>query len=243
LNRRRPVKTSSVVFAVVAAFGAIGLGSAAAQPLEPPAIVDGLQPQEILGIARANGFHPMGPPLQQGRAYVLRAIEPEGDPVHVVVDARSGRIVSVTPMGGPMTRYGAASPYGPMPMDEPPPSYGRPDRGPDGGLGPYHYGPMQRMTGPSSDPRPPGSVPSATPEAPPIRAAAVVPPRTPLPRPRPPQPGVATADVKTPEPAAQTSPERATPAPTSKDNTAQDAPATRGTTTAPTAMPPVTPLD
>ena len=229
------MKTSPVVLAVVAAFGAIGLGSAAAQPLEPPAIVDGLQPQEVLGIARANGFHPMGPPLQQGRAYVLRAIEPGGDPVHVVVDARSGRIVSVTPMGGPMMRYGAASPYGPMPMDEPPPSYGRP--------GPYRYGPMQRMTGPYSDPRPPGSVPSATLETPPVRAAAVVPPRTPLPRPRPPQPAVATADVKTPEPAVQTSPGRAAPAPTNKDNTAQDAPATTGTTTAPTAMPPVTPLE
>jgi hypothetical protein len=231
-----------VVFAVVAAFGAIGLGSAAAQPLEPPAIVDGLQPQEILAIARSNGFHPMGPPLQQGRAYVLRAIEPGGDPVHVVVDARSGRIVSVAPMGGPMMRYGAASPYGPMPMDEPPPSYGRTDGGLDGRPGPYRYGPMQRMTGPYSDPRPPGLVPSVTPEAAPVRAAAVVPPRTPLPRPRPPQPAVATADVKTPEPAAQTLPERATPAPT-KDNTAQDAPATTGTTTAPTAMPPVTPLD
>jgi hypothetical protein len=229
-----------VVFAVVAAFGAIALGPAAAQPLEPPAIVDALQPQEILGIVRSNGFHPMGPPLQQGRAYVLRAIEPGGDPVHVVVDARSGRIVSVAPMGGPMMRYGAASPYGPMPMDEPPPSYGRP--GLDRGFGPYHYGPIQRMTGPS-DPRPPGSVPSATPEASPIRAAAAVPPRTPLPRPRPPQSTVATVDVKTPEPAAQTSPERATPAPISKDNTAQDAPTTTGTTTAPTAMPPVTPLE
>jgi len=237
------VKTSSVLLAVVAVFGAIGLGSAAAQPLDPPAIVDGLQPQEVLGIARANGFHPMGPPLQQGRAYVLRAIEPGGDPVHVVVDARSGRIVSVTPMGGPMMRYGAASPYGPMPMDEPPPPYGRPDGGFDGRPGPYRYGPMQRMTGPYSDPRPPGSVPSATLEAPPVRAAAVVPPRTPLPRPRPPQPAVATADVKTPEPAAQTSQERATPAPTNKDNTEQDAPATTGKTTAPTAMPPVTPLE
>ena len=229
------MKTSSVV-AVIAAFGVIGLAPATAQPLEvgPPVVVDSLQPQEVLGIARANGFRPLGPPLQQGRAYVLRAIEPGGDPVHVVVDARSGRILSVTPMDGVMMRYGyGASPYRQGPMDEPPP-YGRP--------GPY--GPMPRMTGPYPEMRPPGSVPTVTSDGSSVHTAAVTPPRTPLPRPRPTQAAVATpADVKAPEAAAEPSPRQSAPA--SKDGQEGPAAAPAATTTPPSAgaMPPVTPLE
>lgn len=65
-----------------------------------------LPPYEVLTIIRSVGFDPAGQPVLRGGVYVIRAIDFDGIPVRVAVNARSGQIVSVieTP---PVTRFGA----------------------------------------------------------------------------------------------------------------------------------------
>jgi hypothetical protein len=223
------VKRTSVALAVIAALGAFGAVAAVAQPIEgpPAAFSDGPPPYEIIGIVRANGFRPLGPPMRRGRVYVVHAMEPRGDDVRIVIDAFSGRILNVAaldtpPYAGPS--YGA--------MDEPPPPYAR--------GGQYHYGPPERITtGNPPEAIPPGV---ARPAAPVTRSAAVTPPRTPLPRPRPAESVVASpADVNTapPAPAAQIAPTPAGDAVGAKDKPAEkptEKPAAN-------ALPPVAPLE
>jgi hypothetical protein len=232
------VKTSFVVFAVIAAFSAFGLGSVVADPLDslPSAVGDELPPYEVMNIVRSSGMRPMGPPARRGRIYLLHAVERNGDDVRVVVDARSGRIVSVTPMMDfPPPSYGASSAYEPAPMDEPTSSYGRP--------GPYHYGPPEPLTGRIPNTVPPELAPAARPASPVSRSAAVTPPRTPLPRPRPAETVAAVpTDLKTtaPEPSAQTPPVGTPVSPADKSGTSEAKSADKP---AATVLPPVTPLD
>jgi hypothetical protein len=118
--------------------------------------------------------------------------------------------------------------------------------------GPYQPGPSRYgATGPLTadrSPYPPPSEPSVPKSTAPIgRSAAVTPPRTPLPRPRPAESAVASpADVKTPEPASQTSQPQAGAGGASQDGGAQaaDKPAQKpAEKPATTALPPVAPLD
>jgi hypothetical protein len=228
------VKWTSAALAVVAALGALGLATAGAQPIDGPPIAygDGPSPYEIVGIVRANGFRPLGPPLRRGRVYVVHAMEPRGDDVRIVVDALSGRILSVAALDAPA--YAGPAYPGPAyeAMDEPAPPYMR--------GGQYRYGPPERMTtGSPPDRIPPGN---AAPAAPVTRSAAVTPPRTPLPRPRPVDKAVASpADLNTaqPTPTAQTSQAPANDASAAKDRPAEkpaDKPAGN-------SLPPVTPLE
>ena len=102
-----------------------------------------MPPHEILTIVRSTGMEPVSRPIRQGPAYVLRALDPAGEEVRVIVDARRGRIVKVAPVM--MPRYAVM-----------PPPYGRPPRPipmvPDG------YGPNARIAGlpPSPDAAPSG---------------------------------------------------------------------------------------
>src|SRR5712692_2332433 len=75
-----------------------------------------MPPYEVMAIVRAAGMRPLSPPLRNGPTYMLRALDPAGQEVRVVVHARSGRIARVAPMFGP--RYAgpiAPPPYGPPP--------------------------------------------------------------------------------------------------------------------------------
>jgi hypothetical protein len=56
---------------------------------------DALPPREVLALVRAEGLVPISPPLRAGRIYALRAVDPHGEPLRVIVDARWGEIVSV----------------------------------------------------------------------------------------------------------------------------------------------------
>lgn len=76
-----------------------------------------LPPHEIVTIVRSTGLEPLGRPTRQGAAYAMRAVDPAGEEVRVVVDAHMGRIVKVIPLSGP--RYA-------MPLMRPP--FGRPPR-------------------------------------------------------------------------------------------------------------------
>jgi len=168
--------------ALAAAVMILGLapsGPLGAQPMLPaypgyPGVFGGLPPYEIVAIVRSKGLEPLSRPVRQGPAYVLRAVDPAGRMVHVIVDARMGRIVRVVPA----TRADA---IGAPPYPIPP----APDRGvPDGnganpriaGVPPYpseDFEPIER--GPAS-----GGIPGS---AAPRSTARALPP--PLPRPRP----------------------------------------------------------
>ncbi len=78
----------------------VGAGAASAEPLRlPPTVVgDLLPPYEIATIVRSAGLDPVSRPMLQGRRYVLRAIDPDGIDVRVLVDARFGEIVAVRPL-------------------------------------------------------------------------------------------------------------------------------------------------
>jgi hypothetical protein len=93
-------------------------------------------PYEILTIVRSIGLDPLGHPVRRGANYVLRAIDNDDREVRVLVDARTGDIVSVTPIatasrtgpGGltmgpyqPMAPEGYIQPARPVPYRAGPP--------------------------------------------------------------------------------------------------------------------------
>jgi hypothetical protein len=131
-----------------------------------------LPPYEVLTILRSTGLDPIGQPARRGGQYVLRAVDTDGTHVRVVVDARMGEILSVTPVvvgprpSGPVVRrYEPEAPDGYVPPaprvyreppsvydDEPPRRIYRP--GPPGA---YDDAP------PAIESRPLAPVPSAPP--------------------------------------------------------------------------------
>ena len=147
---------------------------AVAQGYPPGAMPPGaMPPHEILTMLRSTGFDPIGQPVRRGPNYMLRAIDDNDREVNLVINARSGDIVSVTPIqtasrmppGVSMGPYERMAPgyvppagsrgYGPPVVDDdddapPPPGFG--------------YG----------APRPPGSMPGALPRS---SNAAPPPPR------------------------------------------------------------------
>jgi len=175
-------------------------GHALAQPAPPPVYPGtvypgaGLPPHEIVTIVRSTGVEPMGSPVRQGPTYALRAVDPAGEEVRVIVDAQRGRIVKVIPLMAP--RYA-------MPLLRPP--YGRPPR--PMAMVPEGYGPNPRapMLPPGTEGPPPpnaagpGGAPSGPARAPgagvsPDPAVQVGPP--PLPRPRPKLASTDSSDAK-----------------------------------------------
>ena len=77
-----------------------------------------LPPFEIMAIVRDEGFDPLSRPVRRGPIYWVRARNPAGQLVRVVVNARRGRIVAITPAEA---RYAAPMPpYGRSPGLTPP---------------------------------------------------------------------------------------------------------------------------
>jgi hypothetical protein len=66
---------------------------------------------EIVAIVRSAGLEPLHRPLRQGQGYVLRAVNPAGREVRVIVDAESGRIVRITTLPGPKYPPPVTLPY------------------------------------------------------------------------------------------------------------------------------------
>jgi len=138
-----------------------------------------MSPHEILNILRSTEFEPIGQPMRRGPNYVLRAIDDNDREVNLVVSARSGDIVAVTPiqtasrMPPPGVSMGA---YERMPPGYIPPSgprgYGAPiTDDDDDALPPRGFG--------YNTPRSPGSTPGALPRssnaAPPPRGGSMQP--------------------------------------------------------------------
>lgn len=218
-----------------------------------------MPPSDIVGIVRSSGLHPLSPPIRRGRVYVLRAMDPSGENVRVVVDAGSGRIFSVTPTDGDPPGYGPGPTYGPGPVYGPGPAYG-PGPGYEPGPwyrppGPYYgpdYGPRDRRDYGPEDQQFDDNAPVArTNLAPTARVrpsdprSAALTHRTPLPRPRP-----VNVSVATPRDATQTLPStnRASQQSSDRGHLNQDkvggdkpVEASAGKPAPP--LPPVTPLD
>jgi hypothetical protein len=196
----------------------------------------GMPPQRIHAMVRASGFDPIGAPVRRGDFYVQRALDPNAIAYRVVVDARTGRIMSVRPL---RMAYGGG-PYGPYP---PPyrPAYGR-YYGPsadDFGYGPRPHPPRSVPTARLAPPQPlpPPSQPSQPQQSDqPPRAQPTTTAQAPLPRPKPyvmEATGSIPIDAPT-SPAPQKAPEpqkaAAPPAPAPQSDGAA-------------ALPPVAPLD
>lgn len=119
----RVVKHRILFCASAAAFALLVAQPGLAQVVPPPypgTMYPGdgaLPPHEIMTIVRSTGLEPIGRPVRQGPAYALRAVDPAGEEVRVIVNAYMGRIVKVVPLSGP--RYA-------MPLMRPP--FGRPPR-------------------------------------------------------------------------------------------------------------------
>jgi hypothetical protein len=160
--------------ACLAACAAIALlvagkpGGVAAQTVFYPASPAVLPPHEILTIVRSIGLEPLGRPLRAGETYGLRAVNPAGQVVTVVVHARMGRVLRVTPAPR------AAGLIPPNPIPYPPP----------GAMVPDGYGPNSRTAiyPPEMNDIPPIERNSDSPTAP-TRSAKPNP--APLPRARP----------------------------------------------------------
>ncbi len=57
----------------------------------------GLPPPEVYAVLRENGFLPLGIPYRRGWAYVIAALDRDGEDGRLIIDARSGQIVRFVP--------------------------------------------------------------------------------------------------------------------------------------------------
>ncbi len=198
-----------------------------APPLADPAAAQpGLPPQSITAMVRARGFRPVGRPARRGNVYVQRALDPDEMEYRLLIDALTGRTVSVQPMGmaGPYA-YGPA-PYAPA-RYRPPHYWGRPPDNDGFGYGvprPPHSIPSVRLAPPQAEP-PQTQSAHTEPQAAPSASA-----QAPLPRPKP-YVMEATGSIPVGAPAS--------PAPQNTPAPPPSAPQTNGAVT----LPPVAPLD
>ncbi len=91
-------------------------GPVSAEPARPMFSGESLAPSEATGIVRSMGFISSTPPARNGLTYVVRAVGPRGRPVRVVIDARSGHVLSVRPiaaLGAPYPQRSDDSARGP----------------------------------------------------------------------------------------------------------------------------------
>jgi hypothetical protein len=217
--------------------------SVSAQPAPPPYYpgpvpAQPLPPHEILTSVRSTGLEPLSRPMRFGPAYSLRAADAAGRELRVIADARTGRVLKVTPVLFP--RYAAPVP--------PPPAYGgQPGRitaVPDG------YGPNSRIATlpPGAEGRPPNvpaagglpSVPAPTAALPRPTAQASPPP---LPRPRP---KLAAAEPTVTTPVTGAAPQAAPPQVEAKESNKEPKESeTTGATpaAAPSVAPPSAPVE
>lgn len=147
-------------------------GAAAAEPASPPPnIAAGLPPGQIMAIVRASGFDPIGRPVRSGNVYTLQALDPYDIEYRMVVDARTGRTVSLREIARP-------GPY------EAAPQIGRVFGGPPGGpaLRPPHDVPHAAPAAPHGAPPPQQRSAATTARLPPQKTEEAA---LPLPRPRP----------------------------------------------------------
>jgi hypothetical protein len=214
--------------------------SGGSQPLGPGPNADGgppfaetLPPGDIIASVRSAGFNPLSRPVQRGAVYVVFAVDRYFMDVRVMVDARSGRVLSATRLAGVM--YGGPGYGGYEVVPGAPPGY----------LPPYGERPLR---GAERPPVPPADVPLHGPGGNQINpsenpqpvdvAKRSMPPRPPLPRARPEIPDAAKEPAAQPQPPpAATAPAAAPPKPIAVQGEAAPKPPQQP------AMIPVAPLE
>lgn len=60
---------------------------------------DAVMPSDVMSSVRSTGLRPVSRPVLRGRRYVLHAIDTDGVPVRVVVNARTGEVMNVRAVG------------------------------------------------------------------------------------------------------------------------------------------------
>jgi hypothetical protein len=155
---------------------------AAAQGYPPSGPPGAMAPYEIIAMLRSTGFDPIGQPIRRGPNYLLRAIDERDREVNLVISARSGDILSVTPMQT-ASRIPPTSPGVTMgPYERMPPGY-IPPGGPRGYGAPITDDDDEALPPPGfgyNAPRPPGAMPGSplprsSNAAPPPRGGSVQP--------------------------------------------------------------------
>jgi hypothetical protein len=166
LTGRFAVITRALLLPLLCGLSLALASAASAQPVSSAGTLydAGMPPYRVLALMRATGFEPVGRPVRVGDTYRLRALDPNNIEYLLILDARTGRTVSVREIGMPGP-YAAMPAYGPYRG----PVYGRVFAPPADDYG-FGYG----------SPRPPRDVPHARPLPQPSKSA-----QAPLPRPRP----------------------------------------------------------
>jgi hypothetical protein len=195
------VNARAVAFcALVVTASAAAVQPAAAQYWSHPAGYDVISPYAIHSVLRAHGLRPIARPVQTGAYVVVRAVDPMGDVVRVLINAHYGNIVQVMPLPpAPVVGERPYRPYGPYASRPYPPEPRYGDVRPDLKSEPAPVGPNDPNAG-FNAPEPRSSQEPR---------AAMTPPRTPMPRPRP---AAATAATAAAQPEAVPQPPSAAPA-------------------------------
>jgi len=181
-RRNRIVGRSFVKIQVIVLAAGIALVStyAFAEPMQPS--LGGVVPSaKINGIVRSMGLMPTGQPVRQGHIYVVLATSRQGKSVRIIVDARSGKVLSVQ-------RVIAVIPPGPYSV-----------RQPVGAAVPRPYAPDEISTPGARLPRPIGETqpPAVKPDKPEQKSTTT---------PASPNPPVVTIGVSSTNPAADPKP-------------------------------------
>jgi hypothetical protein len=93
----RAVKQQILGVALVAI--GLSVSAANADTVRMAQAIPGMLPASEVGIVvRSAGFVPISPAMRRGESYVLRAMAPDGREMRVIVGARSGEIVSASPV-------------------------------------------------------------------------------------------------------------------------------------------------
>jgi len=99
---------ATVLATAMSMFGSIGVY---AEPLRVMPVPPGALPAfEAVTITRSMGLDPVDGPVWRDGRYVLRAIDPDGREMRVVLDGRDGHVLAVRPQA---RRYFAPGGYGP----------------------------------------------------------------------------------------------------------------------------------
>jgi hypothetical protein len=158
-------------------------------------VFDAASLYHIQGTLRAHRLRPIARPVSSWPYVVVRAVDPDGDVVRVLLNARFGNVVSITPLPpAPVVGERMYRTYEPYPQRPHGPRYG--DLRPDLKAEPAPLGPNAALgaNGPYG---------AANPQ---YRSAPVTSARPPMPRPRP-APATATAKAEAPAgPAAAPAP-------------------------------------
>ncbi|MFZ0070684.1 MAG: hypothetical protein WAK85_05420, partial [Xanthobacteraceae bacterium] len=122
------VKTASAACALALSFAS----PIWAQSPQPGPRAGVLPPYEVLTSVRSMGLDPVGRPALRGRVYVLRAFDATQFEKRVVVDARSGEVLSVRDAIDPSPGYTPYDPrYGHYEPPRPPAGIARAEPAPD----------------------------------------------------------------------------------------------------------------